>query len=477
MTSANALPFEMLFEVGGRRNVPKSWFKLVICPQACGHAEFLPYASSSVLQDLMRPVRVKLHAPYNAYYEFALDVMSFLKSMKLGDQKYHFEFGGYPGGHYYLIRFFLWANINKSQYCDFRAVETKSNVSNFLVEHFEQFVLEAIEKWTEKSSYPINVFGCSESGCFVSRTFEQRFSGDSFIDVIVPTKNVSLIDVRRCLESIERQMTPGDQIYLIDDNDVAIPELARLSEESKFIQLIIGDKKGVASARNKGLRIGCNSLVSFVDSDDYLLPGYFELQRTFHQNNSVVAATGTWLQAFGNTSIIYPQWDGINPIGLLMCLPPAGVLTWKRSVLLENEFDASFGNGFEDFDLVARVIAKSYSIAVLDLPLYMYQRGHKSLSQSWSPSQEIELRSKVNSNVNLMCRHKLSQLFELLTLHGKNLLVSHPDIVFSINFKETKGPNFLWLIAMARKSVHLRTLWGSLPEAVRFRVFRILSKR
>jgi glycosyltransferase involved in cell wall biosynthesis len=403
--------------------------------------------------------------------------MHFLNSKTLADQKLHFEFGGYPGGHYYLIRFFLWSGMNKTQYCDFKSIETKSNVSNFLVQHFEQFIIEAIDKWSEENSYPNKVFACTKINCFASHTPKPVLSGNSFIDVIVPTKNVSLFEVRRCLESIERQIIPGDRIYLIDDNDVAVPELANLSEESQFIKLIIGDRNGVASARNKGLNSGSNSLVSFVDSDDYLLPGYFELQRDFHKNNSDVAATGTWLQAFGNTSTVYPQWDGINPIGLLMCLPPAGVLTWKRSVLLENNFDVSFGSGFEDFDLVARIIAKSHSIAVLDFPLYMYQRGHISLSQSWSPGQEQELRSKVNSNVNLLCRHKLTELFELVSLHGKRLLVSHPDLVFRTNYKDVKEVNSLGLIVLARKSKHLRKLWRLLPEGVRYRAFKALTKK
>ena len=476
MTSTKPLLLERQFDVGGGGNSPKSWFKLIICSQTCRHPESPPFIPNSRLQDLIGPVRVKLQSPYDAYYRFALDVMHFLNSVTSASQKFHLEFGGNPAGHYYLIRFFIWTNVYKTQYCDFELIETKSNISNFLIQHFEQFVLEVIEKWNLENSYPNKIFCCSENDCFGSCSPQVELSKNNYIDVVVPTKNVSLFDVRRCLSSIERQIVPGDKIYLIDDNDVSVPELSNLAEESQFIQLIIGDKNGVASARNKGLNFGSNSLVSFVDSDDYLLPGYFELQRDFHKSNSGVAATGTWLQAFGNASTIYPQWDGMNPIGILMCLPPAGVLTWKRSILLENQFDDSFGRGFEDFDLVARVIGKNYSIAVLDLPLYMYQRGHVSLSQSWSPVQEQELRSKVNSNVNLLCRHKLTQLFDLISLHGKSLLVSHPDLVFRTNFKNAKEPNSLGLIAFIRKSKYLRKIWRLLPEEVRFRVFRVLTK-
>jgi len=474
VNKSKALPLQRQFYVIGPKNSLKSWFKIVRCSQACRHPEYPAFSPNSKLSDLVDPVKVKLQTPYNTYYQFALDVLNVLSSSDLIGQRFHFEFGGHPRTHYYLIRLFFWTDMDKTQHCDFNAMETETNVSNFLIHHMDQFVLEAIDRWSLKDNYPIKVFGCYEDGCFAQAAPQPKVNENRSIDIVIPTRSVSLFEIKRCIDSVQRQIIPGDKIYLIDDNDVPMPELSKISQESSYIQLVVGDKNGVASARNSGLNAGSNSLVSFVDSDDYLLPGYFEVQRNFHNNNPSVAATGTWLQAFGSHNTIYPQWDGLNPLGLLMCLPPAGVLTWKRNVLLKNNFDLSFGAGFEDFDLVARVIAESYPIAVFDMPLYMYQRGHVSLSQSWSPIQERELRSKVNSNVKLLCRHKLSELFDLISLHGKKLLISHPDLVFRTKFIASKELNFLGLIIMLRKSRFLRKVWRILPESVRFRVFAIL---
>jgi glycosyltransferase involved in cell wall biosynthesis len=262
----------------------------------------------------------------------------------------------------------------------------------------------------------------------------------------------------------------------VDDNEFEQVELIQIIEEYKNLHLIRGRNRGVAAARNLGLSAGNNALVSFIDSDDYLLPGYLEIQRNFHIKNPSIAATGTWLQGFGSVSTVYPQWDGINPLGLVMCLPPAGVLIWKRSILEINRFDLSFGKGFEDFDLVARVIATNYSIAVFDFPLYMYQRGHISLSQSWSPKTEQELRSKVNSNVTLLCRHKAALLFDLLSIYGKRLLVSHPDMVFRTNFRTRKPLSSLDLIVKIRKSNSIRNIWRRLPEPIRFKLFTFIVR-
>ena len=471
------MPFlEKVFKVPGRKNATNSWFRLVICSKECTHLDYPVFSGDSKLKELVGPRGVRLQSPYNLYYRFALDVFKFLNSTDLSGKKFHFEFGGHPRGHYYLIRLLIWTNLSGTQFCDFKEIKFEENNSNYLINHMDRFVLESISKWDLNDNYPNRIFCCAQAGCPASKRPEMIFSSNNFMDIVVPTKNVPLFEVLRCLESINRQIVAGDQIYLVDDNDYAQLDLLDIANGSNHIHLIRGDNCGVASARNKGLNAGKNSIVSFVDSDDYLLPGYFEIQRNFHINNPAIAATGTWLQSFGSVSTIYPQWDGINPLGLLMCLPPAGVLTWKRSVLSENRFDLTFGDGFEDFDLVARVIAKNYPIAVFDFPLYMYQRGHVSLSQSWSRSIEHELRSKVNSNVNLLCRHKLEDLFSLLSEYGKRLLVSHPDLVFRVNSRDFKKYNSLHLISYLRKSKVLRKMWRTLPEEIRFRLFRKLTR-
>ena len=464
------------FKISHRIEDFKSWFRLVICSHDCAHPEYPAFSSDSKLKDLVGPRGVRLQSPFNLYYRFALDIFNFLNSVDLTGKKFHFEFGGSPRGHYYLIRFLVWTNLSNTQFCDFKEIEFKKSITNYLANHMDQFILETISKWNLSSKYPNRIFCCTQEGCPASKAPEITFSSNHFIDIVVPTKNVAKLEILRCLESIDRQIVTGDQIYLVDDNEFARPELLEFANRSTHIHVIEGDNCGVASARNKGLEAGKNAIVSFVDSDDYLLPGYFEIQRQFHVNNPTIAATGTWLQGFGSVSTIYPQWDGINPLGLLMCLPPAGVLTWKRSVLLENRFDLSFGAGFEDFDLVARMIAKNYQIAVFDFPLYMYQRGHISLSQSWSNTTEQKLRSKVNSNVNLLCRHKLVELFDLFSTYGIKLLVSHPDLVFRINSRGRKKFNSFYLISNLRKSKVLLKIWRALPEGIRFRLFAVLTR-
>jgi hypothetical protein len=161
-----------------------------------------------------------------------------------------------------------------------------------------------------------------------------------------------------------------------------------------------------------------------------------------------------------------------------MCLPPAGVLVWKKAVINQLQgFDEEFGKGFEDFHLVARASKFNYVIAILDSPLYLYQRGHESLSQSWSPEEERKLRSKVNKLAMDLCEHQVEEIFELIARHGNLILVSHPDFVFEINknkvvilFGKILSPS------RYRNNAIARALWALVPPFIRRPFFRFATK-
>jgi hypothetical protein len=151
---------------------------------------------------------------------------------------------------------------------------------------------------------------------------------------------------------------------------------------------------------------------------------------------------------------------------------------WKRSVLVElNGFDEEFGKGFEDFHLVARASIERYVIAILDSPLYFYQRGHGSLSQSWTQEEERNLRSKVNGLITQLCEHQVQEVFNLISRYGNLLLLSHPDLVFEVN--RSRIHVFLGKVLSPRRhrnSQTARVVWNLIPRVVRLRIFKFAVK-
>ncbi len=291
------------------------------------------------------------------------------------------------------------------------------------------------------------------------------------VDVVMPTKHVPLDQITRALNSFVKQLKQNDRIYLIDDNDSPRREVEALSNSYDNLRYLRGNNKGVANARNVGLLNSMNELVVFIDSDDYVSKSFIEVQRDFHRRNLNVAATGTWLESFGSIQMVYPQWDNLSVFSLTHCLPPAGVLMWKRKVLQDelNGFRDDFASGFEDFDLTSRASLMKKSIVVLEEVHYYYQRGHNSLTQSWTPMEEYLYTKKILSNARGLNDVEFSFFLDVYERYGP-AVARIPFDEFSLRIQRMRDERLFWiLINRVRLNPNIRKKWLAFPKS--FRVF------
>lgn len=101
---------------------------------------------------------------------------------------------------------------------------------------------------------------------------------EPIISAIVPVYNVCMF-LARCIESLINQKYPAVEIILIDDgstdgSDKICDEYADKHESIKVIHIQNG---GVSNARNIGLDMATGEYVTFVDSDDWIEPDFFEM--------------------------------------------------------------------------------------------------------------------------------------------------------------------------------------------------------
>ena len=91
------------------------------------------------------------------------------------------------------------------------------------------------------------------------------------LSVIVPGYNTRKEWWVRCVASLDRALTCDDEIIVVDDGSVE--PVQRDWFESKIVMVIRHDKnKGLPTARNTGLDAAKGAFVTFVDSDDEVLP-------------------------------------------------------------------------------------------------------------------------------------------------------------------------------------------------------------
>lgn len=109
-------------------------------------------------------------------------------------------------------------------------------------------------------------------------TVEPRPSatGDRAITVVVPTRDRPEM-LRRCLVSLRRTITAGDELIVVDSasRDPTIPTVAA-SGGARYLRL---DRPGVSMARNLGWRKAAHDVVCFVDDDITVGEGWAEAVR------------------------------------------------------------------------------------------------------------------------------------------------------------------------------------------------------
>lgn len=97
------------------------------------------------------------------------------------------------------------------------------------------------------------------------------------LSVIVPVYKVEAY-LQECIDSILDQTFPDFELILIDDGSPdRCPEICdEAASKDPRIRVIHQKNGGLSAARNAGIEAAQGAWLSFIDSDDYLTPDYYE---------------------------------------------------------------------------------------------------------------------------------------------------------------------------------------------------------
>ncbi len=98
-------------------------------------------------------------------------------------------------------------------------------------------------------------------------------SPESLLSVIIPVSNVENY-IGNCIESLLKQQYDNLEIILVDDGstDNSFLVCQEYANKDTRIKLFKQEKLGVSIARNKALEYAQGEFITFVDSDDAILP-------------------------------------------------------------------------------------------------------------------------------------------------------------------------------------------------------------
>jgi glycosyltransferase involved in cell wall biosynthesis len=187
--------------------------------------------------------------------------------------------------------------------------------------------------------------------------------------------------VRDAVASVCTQRGVEPEIVVVDDGSTDGTAEALTTEFGDAVRVIRADHRGVAAARNLGVRSSRGALLAFLDSDDRWLPGKLAAQVALFEAAPRVQICQTeeiWIRNGVRVNACKhhrkPSGDIFEP-SLRRCLvSPSAVMLRRELFERAGGFDESLPV-CEDYDLWLR-IARDTPVPLIDRPLLAKHGGH-----------------------------------------------------------------------------------------------------
>ena len=219
---------------------------------------------------------------------------------------------------------------------------------------------------------------------------------DPLISVIVPIYKVEEY-LNTCLESLICQSYRQLEILLIDDGSPdGCPELAdRWAVADTRVTVIHKENGGLSSARNAGLDRAHGEYVAFLDSDDWVEPGFIEaLYRAITLDGAEISICGFNRVHPDGRSVpsVFPAYKsgGLYTVGVDRAVPyffETAIAVWGKLYRRQTIGDTRFIEGrlAEDIPFQTELLKRASKVAFSEKHLYNYRQRSNSIARSIKP--------------------------------------------------------------------------------------------
>lgn len=219
---------------------------------------------------------------------------------------------------------------------------------------------------------------------------------DSLISVIVPVFNTETY-LAACLDSILSQSYRRLEVIVINDGstDFSLNIAEKYAEQDDRVKVYSFENSGLSQARNHGLDLATGHYITFVDSDDLLLPDALEVMYNYIcmpdidmvEGDTVKGKiVGTYNYSKQCKKEIYTPKDAISHILYQNKLLPSvcGKL-YKAELFSELRFEK--GILYEDLNIFYHILERCNKILKIEFPVYFYRETEGSILNSWKPQR------------------------------------------------------------------------------------------
>lgn len=260
------------------------------------------------------------------------------------------------------------------------------------------------------------------------------------VSVIIPAFRASQF-IKQTLDSVFAQTYPLWEVIVVNDGSPDTPELESvLAPYLDRVTYIKQENRGLAGARNTGLKAAKGKFVCLLDADDLWLPDYIETQVSFLRDHPEWDLVYCNARFFGDSVVAGKEYMKVCPskgdatasaIISRRCHVFVSV-TARTEALRRIGFDESL-RSCEDFDCWLRFTAAGYKIGYHREVLVDYRKHKASLSSNQKAMAEFNLRVLHKSlslwpddseEVELLRKAAAEKTAELETITAKLALVN-----------------------------------------------------
>ena len=227
------------------------------------------------------------------------------------------------------------------------------------------------------------------------------------ISIVIPSYNQGQF-IEETLKSIIDQQYPKLQLVVIDggstDNSVQI-----IKKYEKHLHYWISEKdNGQSHAINKGFALCTGQLLSFLNSDDLLLPNSLQRIAERYQNKNEII-TGPILEGHDVKRAI--EKSVIKPLTIDNFLLNIGLFGQPGTFWTANENKIQLNEDLHfclDFEFFYRLLLAGYKINALETPLAFFRKHENAKTSKLQILKHKEIIAFLQSNMHRHCAIELS---------------------------------------------------------------------
>lgn len=230
---------------------------------------------------------------------------------------------------------------------------------------------------------------------------------DPLVSVVIPVYNVEPY-LHECVTSVVEQTYTNIEIILVDDGST--DSSGTLCDEFALSdsRICVFHKKndGLSDARNYGIRRSHGSLISFIDSDDYVSPDYImHLYQALVRGKTDIVTTsicifreGEPLKEHKRDTAEFHVYDACEALEDMLYMrhlePNAFPKIYKKELFDTIQYPV--GKLYEDIATTTKLIDKAGKIAYLDEKDYYYRIRPNSIQTASFNPKKLDLLDQLN---------------------------------------------------------------------------------